>query len=128
MIVRDVMTTHLVTVGPDDTIGRAAQLFRQYQFRHLPVAQNVHRMHTQQIGSPDQQPALIPQGLLTREDIEMTMALAKPETESNLLTRPWQERHVAEIMHPLTVWVSPTTSVAAAAQLLVERGINCLPV
>ncbi|HEX6553930.1 MAG TPA: CBS domain-containing protein [Ktedonobacteraceae bacterium] len=32
MIVRDIMTTKLVTVEPDDTLGHAAQLLRQHQF------------------------------------------------------------------------------------------------
>lgn len=31
-------------------------------------------------------------------------------------------------MHRASICVSPNTSVAAAAQILVERGLNCLPV
>src|SRR5262249_11290660 len=126
--VRDMMTTHLVTVEPDDTVNHAANLFRQHQFHHLPVVRKAPHIRKQQTVSPGQQPALIFQGLLTTKDIEMAMALAKPETASNFLAHPWQDLHVAEIMHRMEVWVTPTTSVAAAAQLLVERGINCLPV
>ena len=37
MIVRDIMTTHLVTVTPGDTLAHAATLLRQHQFHHLPV-------------------------------------------------------------------------------------------
>ena len=33
-----------------------------------------------------------------------------------------------EVMHRATIRVTPTTGVAAAAQILVERGLNCLPV
>ncbi len=128
-IVQDMMTTHLVTVGPDDTVSHAAHLFRQYQFHHLPVVRKAPHIRTQQSVSPGQQPALIFQGLLTTEDVEMAVALASPEdTASSPPTHPWQDRHVAEIMRRQEVWVTPTTSVAAAAQLLVERGINCLPV
>jgi acetoin utilization protein AcuB len=123
-IVRDVMTTHLVTVRPDDTVSHAANLFRQHQFHHLPVVRRMPRIHAERTTSPDQQHALIFQGLLTTEDIEMAMTLAETETASH----SWQDRHVAEIMRRIEVWVTPTTSVAAAAQLLVERGINCLPV
>jgi acetoin utilization protein AcuB len=122
------MTTHLVTVKPDDTVSHAAHLFRQYQFHHLPVVQNVPHVYTQRTVSPYQQPALIFLGLLTTEDVEMAVALAQQEAASNPLAHPWQERHVAELMHPLGVWVTPTTSVAVAAQLLVEGGKNCLPV
>src|SRR5260370_40012481 len=49
-------------------------------------------------------------------------------SSSDLLHQPWQERRVLEMMHRATVRVSPTTSVAAAAQILVERGLNGLPV
>ena len=37
MIVREVMTTRLITVAPDDTLSHAANLLRQHQFHHLPV-------------------------------------------------------------------------------------------
>jgi CBS domain-containing protein len=39
MIVREVMTTGLVLVTPDNTLGHAANLLRQHQFHHLPVVQ-----------------------------------------------------------------------------------------
>ncbi len=45
-----------------------------------------------------------------------------------MLHQPWQERRVIEVMHRATIRVSPNTSVAAASQILVERGLNCLPV
>ena len=38
MIVGEVMTTKLVLVRPDETLGHAANLLRQHQFHHLPVA------------------------------------------------------------------------------------------
>ena len=37
MIVREVMTTKLITVAPDESLSHTAILFRQYQFHHLPV-------------------------------------------------------------------------------------------
>ena len=45
-----------------------------------------------------------------------------------MLRQPWQERRVIEVMHRASIRVSPNTSVAAAAQILVDRGLNCLPV
>lgn len=41
MIVREVMTTKMVTVATDDTLSHAANLFRQFQFHHLPVVRRV---------------------------------------------------------------------------------------
>ena len=128
MIVREVMTTKLVIVTPDDTLSHAVSLFRQYQFHHLPVV----RAASKQAGTlgaqrrtRDSLPIL--EGLLTSNDIDLAVA-GETESSSDMLRRPWQERRVAEVMHRAIMRVTPTTSVAAAAQILVERGLNYLPV
>ena len=128
MIVREVMTTKLVTVTPDDTLSHAVSLFRQYQFHHLPVvragSKQAEALSTQR-RTRDSLPVL--EGLLTSSDIDLAVAMGT-ESSGDALRRPWQERRVAEVMHPATMRVTPTTSVAAAAQILVERGLNYLPV
>ncbi len=127
MIVSEVMTTSLVTVTPGDTLSHAANLLRQYQFHHLPVVSAASKKETLGTGqrTPDSLPIL--EALLTSSDIDLAAAVGR-ESSSDLLHRPWQERRVAEVMHPATISVTPTTSVAAAAQILVERGLNALPV
>src|SRR5216683_1978014 len=128
MIVREVMTTRLVTVTPEDTLSHAVSLFRQYQFHHLPVvragSKQAEALGTQR-RTRDSLPIL--EGLLTSSDIDLAVAVGT-ERSGEALRRPWQERRVAEVMHRATMRVTPTTSVAAAAQILVERGLNCLPV
>jgi acetoin utilization protein AcuB len=128
MIVREVMSTKLITVAPDDTLSHAANLLRQYQFHHLPVVQALETggMHSSEYGAGNS--LLLLQGLLTSHDIDLVVALGKQSSSGDLLHRPWQERHVVEVMHRASVRVTPSTSVAAAAQILVERGLNCLPV
>ncbi len=121
MIVSDVMTTKLVTVVPDDTLSHAANLLRQYQFHHLPVVRTAPPF-----GSMSQSKHLELEGLLTSQDIDMAAAVGI--SSSDILHQPWGERRVREVMHRATIRVTPTTSVAAAAQILVERGLNCLPV
>ena len=127
MIVSEVMTTKLITVTPDDTLSHAANLLRQYQFHHLPVVTSTGS--SDRIGYvPGGQRALLEfQGLLTSEDINLAAATWS-SSSSDVLRRPWQERFVAEVMHRSIIRVTPDTSVAAAAQILVERGLNCLPV
>ena len=39
-IVRDVMTSQMVMIGPETTLQECAELMRQYQVRHLPVLEN----------------------------------------------------------------------------------------
>jgi acetoin utilization protein AcuB len=123
MIVRDIMTTKLITVEPDDTLAHAASLLRQYQFHHLPVAREVPVANAQQHTYGKRQTALVFEGLLTSQDIDLAAALAEQDT-----AHPWQERRVVEVMHRAIVRVTPTTTVASAAQILVERGLNYLPV
>jgi acetoin utilization protein AcuB len=128
MIVREVMTTNLVTVTPDDTLSHAVSLFRQHQFHHLPVVRAA-RKQAETPGTQLRTRASLPilEGLLTSNDIDLAVA-GETESSSDMLRRPWQERRVAEVMQRATMRVTPTTSVAAAAQILVERGLTYLPV
>ncbi len=125
MIVSEVMTTKLVTVTPDDTLSHAANLLRQYQFHHLPV---VRTSRTVEMLEPNHaaRKTLLLEGLLTSQDIEL--AASGRWSSSDVLNQPWQDHRVVEVMHRAAIRVSPNTSVAAAAQILVERGLNCLPV
>lgn len=124
MIVSEVMTTKLVTVRPDETLGHAANLLRQYQFHHLPVVRTAPAAGT---GKTKQSVRLL-EGLLTSQDIDLAVALQEQHASSPETYHSWQARRVGDMMHPASVRVTPTTSLAAAAQLLVERGLNCLPV
>jgi acetoin utilization protein AcuB len=128
MIVRHIMQKKLVTVEPGDTLSHAARLLRQHQFHHLPVVQAIRQPQMPPVPYKRQQPVLIFKGLLTTQDIDMAVALAQQEETSNPSARPWQERRVAEMMQSPPVSLTPETPVATAAQMLVERGINCLPV
>ena len=127
MIVSEVMTTKLITVTPDDTLGHAANLLRQYQFHHLPVVTSTGSSDRIGYVHGGQGASLEFQGLLTSQDIDLAAATGS-SSSSDVLHRPWLERFVAEVMHRSIIRVAPNTSVAAAAQILVERGLNCLPV
>ena len=127
MIVSEIMITHLVTVTPDDSLSHAANLLRQHQFHHLPVVKPTHGLKPQgqQYTSHSSWPVL--EGLVTSHDIDLAATLGAENSLANH-QHPWQERRVAEVMNRSIMRVTPTTSVAAAAQMLVEQGLNCLPV
>jgi acetoin utilization protein AcuB len=120
-VVSEIMTTKLITVTPDDPLSHAANLLRQYQFHHLPVVKGSSASETLE---SDQLSRKTLEGLLTSQDIDMAATLGSADA----LQKPWQERRVAEVMHRAALRVMPNTSVAAAAQIMVERGINYLPV
>lgn len=137
MIVRDIMTTRLVLVTPDATLAHAANLLREHQFHHLPVVRmpaKIARWYGFEIIIDTKQsaPPLLFEGLLTSQDIDLASAMDTARlTQDAPAGTPrvsWQEQPVAAMMHEASVTVTPSTGVAAAAQLLVERGLDCLPV
>jgi acetoin utilization protein AcuB len=128
MIVRDIMVTKMITVEPDDTLSHAANIFRQYQFHHLPVVRRVDKDGAPTSSFSTAHSIMLLEGLITAEDIHLVVALARQSSSSEVLLRPWQERQVTEVMHHASIRVTSTTSVAAAAQLLVERNLNALPI
>jgi acetoin utilization protein AcuB len=127
MIVSEIMTTKLVTLNHDDTLSHAANLFRQYQFHHLPVVRTVkHRMND--VNQTLYQTQMFFEGMITSQDIDLAAALAKQSASSDILHHPWQEQPVSAVMHRVSVQITPTTNIAAAAQIMVERDLNALPV
>lgn len=126
MIVKEIMTTEIITVAPDDKLSHAANLLRQYQFHHLPVVSGGPGAATWHWQGGKKTP-LVFEGLLTSQDIDLAVALER-DGNGNGTREPWQSRRVVEIMHRALIRVTPGTSVAAAAMLLVERALNCLPV
>ncbi len=116
----------LVTVAPDDTLSHAANLLRQHQFHHLPVVRGGAGAASWHLLEAQREP-LVFEGMLTAQDIDMAVAL-EGEGAGGGTRDPWQSRRVFEVMHRALIRVTPATSVAAAAMLLVERGLNCLPV
>lgn len=133
MIVNEVMATKLVLVEASATLGHAENLMREHQIHHLPVIQMPRDAPFWFPGAivdvDGREPETLPvlQGLLTSHDVDIAVAV-DAQNAWNRDHRPWHERCVADAMHPAPLSVGPTSSVAAAAQLLVERGINCLPV
>jgi len=96
MIVKEVMTTKLVTVVPDDSLSHAANLLRQFQIHHLPVVRHVPVPGAQMTGQSTHQELLELQGLLTSQDIDLVVALDKQRSSGDLLRRPWYEQRVGE--------------------------------
>ncbi len=128
MIVRDIMTTKLTTVAPDDTLSHATNLLRQHQKHQLPVVRTVTIASPEHKEYQSHETLRVLEGMLTSQDIDLVVALARQDTSNDTVHRSWQERRVVEVMHRALIRVSPITSVAAAAQILVDRGLNYLPV
>jgi acetoin utilization protein AcuB len=127
MIVSEVMTTEIVTVTPADSLSHVANLLRQHQFHHAPVVRGTGSHNAWGVDRLTQSAKPLLEGLITSQDIELAVA-GEPNNAGGGSQQPWQERRVVDVMQRSVLCVTPTTSITAAAKLLVERGINCLPV
>ena len=99
------MTPRPVTVAPDANVRAALSALRRGRFRHLPVVAGEELV-----------------GVVTAADLEPPPASPVEAAEA------LGARQVAEVMSTGVVTVSPDEPVEAAARLLTEHGVGCLPV
>lgn len=109
-LVRDLMTTKLITVQPDHTITLAEGIMRMEGIRHLPVVQDGRLV-----------------GLLSRGDVN--------RAEASFLSRTQHSGTDAEINIPVEQvmttglhTVTPTTTALTAACLMRDNQYGSLPV
>jgi CBS domain-containing protein len=100
MNIRDVMTPNPRTVGPDDTLQRAAQIMRDEDTGAIPVVDGGR-----------------PVGILTDRDI-VVRAVAEGRPDGS----------VREVVTGQLVSVSPDTSTREASELMSEYQVRRLPV
>jgi CBS domain-containing protein len=100
--VADFMTKDLVTVREDDDLALAESLLKLGGIRHLPVVRDRRLV-----------------GLLTQRDVLRSGQSGKPAA---------RELPISGVMIRDPVRVEPTTGLADAARILLERKFGCLPV
>ncbi|NBB86044.1 MAG: CBS domain-containing protein [Bacteroidetes bacterium] len=111
MTIRDIMTTDLITVTPDETLMEVDALFRTHGVRHLPVEENGHLV-----------------GILSDRDVLRSVSpFVDTPSESPRDVRTLQ-RVAREMMKEDPLCIHPDASLSEAARTLLEQGINSLPV
>jgi acetoin utilization protein AcuB len=111
MFVADWMTREVVTVGPDDSIAHAMHLMRDKRIKHLPVLQGGRLV-----------------GVISDRDIKAfcpSRATALDVYEINYLLA---KATVKEAMGRQLTTTVEDTPVEAAALVMLEENIGCLPV
>ena len=112
MRVADRMRTAVVLVRPSDSVQTALKLLGEQQIRHLPVVEDGKLV-----------------GIVTDRDIRLVFPSAV--TADNKAQDPFdalEKVSVGQIMTKRVFTVTPETSIADAARLLLERRIGGLPV
>ena len=108
--IRDIMTTDLVAVGQDQSIGSVFGIMRRYKIRHLIITENDGTLV----------------GIITDRDLRdaaPSKLMGKESTETEVLSRK-----VADIMIRYPKTASLDMSITEAAKLMLTQRIGCLPV
>jgi CBS domain-containing protein len=111
MQVREIMAKDIEVVDRNDSLRTVEERMAAKQLRHLPVLEQGEVV-----------------GVVTQRDLfkaAMSSAMGYGEKAQQAYL---QSVRVKEIMVYPVVTVSPDTSVAAAADMMINRGIGCLPV
>lgn len=119
MIVKDLMTREVITISPDASLREVAAMFLEHGISGAPVCDADNRVigviSKRDIVHKEQGPSYPEGGLLSR--FRRAAPPGKPEARS-----------AAEAMTRPAVTVTPFTSVAGAARLMLEKNVHRLPV
>lgn len=112
MNVESIATRDVVTIKDSDSMRAASKIFEEHKFRHLPVVDDGGRLV----------------GVVTDRDIKRASASDATSLDIHELTYLVDKITVSRVMTKEPIVVAPDTSVQAAAKLMADRKIGCLPV
>lgn len=106
------MTTDVVTIGMDETLRRAQQIFQERRFHHLVVLEENK-----------------PVGVLSDRDLLKQLS---PFVGIRLSERPQDlatlQRRIHQFMTRRLVAISPESTISEAARTFMRHRVSCLPV
>lgn len=111
MRVRDIMTSKVITVSSNTTIGKADELMAKHKIRRLPVIEKEKLI-----------------GVVSKDGI------LNASTQLNVPIAPWKMAHyffgrkVKEVMSKNLVTATPDMTATSAAYLAQKKKVGCLPV
>ena len=111
MQVKDIMAPAVETVGRNDDLSTVEALMATKKLRHLPVLDEGEIV------------AVVTQRDLFKAAMSSAMGYGEKAQKAFL-----HSVRVKEIMTYPVVTVTPETSISEAADLMVQKGIGCLPV
>jgi acetoin utilization protein AcuB len=111
MQVKDIMSTVVEVVGRNDDLSQVEELMVAKKLRHVPVMENGELV------------AVVSQRDLFKAMMSSTMGYGEKAQKAYL-----HNVRVKEIMTYPVITVAPETSVGEAAELMLQKGIGCLPV
>lgn len=108
-----IMTTQLHSVRPDDSIQKVMEIFRQYEFHHIPVVTDGEQLV----------------GIISREDfVRIAYDLLLLSTNKTHPKSSYRTMKVEEVMtiHPLSL--EPEDTIGLAADIFMANQFHALPI
>jgi CBS domain-containing protein len=114
MLVREVMTQDVVTVGPEATVKQAIRLLKEHRITAMPVVDPARRLV----------------GVISEADVLRDAVPADRRVHERLVEiTGWTARlAVTDVMTHLTVSVDPDEDLTRAVDLFVDTQVKSLPV
>jgi CBS domain-containing protein len=109
--VRDIMTRHVESASPDETVLDARDRFRHGAFRHLPVVDGDRLL-----------------GVVSDRDVLRAAGPSLGATAYDEDLGPGIDRTLREVMTRDVVAADPTMSVEEAADTMLREDVSALPV
>jgi acetoin utilization protein AcuB len=109
--VESLMTKNIVTLSGNQTLRDAIAAVQKYRIRHLPVVNGTHIV-----------------GIVTDRDIKRATPSLLSGVDQEEYERVLSETKVFQVMTREPITVEPSTPLATAIKLLVEKKFGALPV
>lgn len=111
MQVKDIMSTEVQTIGRNDDLLRVEELMTTRKLRHVPVVEDGELV------------AIVSQRDLFKAAMSSAMGYGEKAQKTFL-----HSVRVKEIMSEPVVTTTPEAPVSEAAELILNKGVGCLPV
>ena len=113
--VKEIMTSELVTLGPDDSLTNVVEVFKKKNFHHLPIVSEQGKL----------------EGIISLTDLERMKVGAtffrNPKKESYMKAL-FQTIRACEVMTKDVIELQPTDSIEKAYQIFSNNKFRALPV
>ena len=110
MLVKDIMSSPVISIKDKETVGKAMELMKSHKIRHLPVIDSCNKLI----------------GIIAERDILKVFPRKKnlDKFQFNLLSRT----PVTQIMSTDLLIVSSEETVESATSMMEKRDVGCIPV
>ncbi len=111
MLTKNWMTKNVITINADESMNKAAALMKQYKIKSLPVIEKEHLV-----------------GVVTNGDLKRSSASDATSLDVWEMAYLITKIKIRDIMTKKVATVHPLLTVDEAAEILLEKGIPCVPV